>query len=118
MPPKNKEIILISPRLGRCHPLIGEECLICHQFFVAGQRIIFAPPIGPQSDGEDIPSVPIHAGCALLGAKTPVGEIARLVDDGDTAVFIITTDGHRHTLREAGFAERPVAVPHNNARPK
>ena len=103
MTQKNKGTIRVSPALRPGHPLTGEECLICHQLFAVGQRIIFAPPIEPQSDVDYVPSVPIHADCALRGVKTSVGEIARIVDGDGSPLLVLMTDGKRHTLREAGF---------------
>lgn len=89
------------------HPLVteGDLCPLCRSTFRAGERIVLAPARAPQMGVESVPAIPLHATCALEGAKTPVGIVVR-IKDGDGSPFpVLTADGQQHTLEEAGYSE-------------
>lgn len=86
------------------HPLVTSDaiCSLCKKRFHIGERIVLAPAREPQSGWETVPAAPLHARCALNGAKTPVGIISNIHDGDGTPYPIVTGDGKSWTVEEAG----------------
>lgn len=89
------------------HPLVtsGDAmCPLCKRAFAPGERIVLAPAREPMHGVENVPAVPLHATCALKGARTQVGVVAR-IKDGASPFPVVTEDGLQHTLAEAGLED-------------
>ena len=88
------------------HPLVtdGDTCAVCRLSFCEGQRTTLAPVREPIAGVETVEALPLHATCALRGAKTRVGVVYR-IKDGDASPFPVETEDHKqYTLEEAGYA--------------
>lgn len=88
------------------HPLVvGERtCALCQLCFFEGERFVLAP-VRERQSGENVPLVPLHATCALAGAKTPLGVISR-IKDGDASPYPVELEGGgQTTIAEAGYSE-------------
>ena len=104
--PNEGNIMRVFQPLREDHPLVQDRdvCPLCKKYFAAGERTMLAPAREPIAKKfELVPAIPVHASCALKGAETKVGIIARIKDGDGSPYPVVTESGKQFSLEDVGL---------------